>query len=52
MSLNLNKIHNTFSKNLFNTMRFVIFTHLLQITENGLILQQDTKKIRFSSIYN
>lgn len=36
-------MHNTFSKNLFNTMRFVMLTHLPQITENGQILHQDTK---------
>lgn len=36
-------MHDTFSKILFNTMMFVMLTHLLQITENGLILHQDTK---------
>ena len=43
ISLNLNPMHNTFSKNLFSTMRFLMLTHLLQITENGQILHQDTK---------
>ena len=36
-------------------MRFVMLTHLLQITENGQILHQDTKgkkKKWYLSIYN